>query len=68
MVVEYEAIGTVRAGMWNEPDLVMGALMALLVMEYARKRYMALFMLNVVLIIYAVYGDGGAGHVQPPRA
>jgi TRAP-type uncharacterized transport system fused permease subunit len=56
MVLEEEAIGTVRAGIWNAPDLTFGALMALLVMEYARKRYMALFILNVFLILYAVYG------------
>jgi len=56
MFVEYEAIGTVRAGFWNNTDLTMGALMTLLIMEYARKRYMALFILNVVLILYAVYG------------
>ncbi len=30
--------------------------MALLVMEYARKRHMPLFVLNIVLILYAVYG------------
>jgi TRAP transporter 4TM/12TM fusion protein len=56
MVLEEEEIGTVRAGIWNAPDLTFGALMALLVMEYARKRYMALFILNVFLILYAVYG------------
>jgi TRAP transporter 4TM/12TM fusion protein len=56
MHVEYEQIGTVRAGIWSATDLTMGALMALLVMEYARKRHMALFILNVVLILYAVYG------------
>ncbi len=56
MFVEYEAIGTVRAGFWNNTDLAMGALMGLLVMEYARKRYLALFILNIILILYAVYG------------
>lgn len=60
MFVEYEAIGTVRAGFWNNTDLAMGALMGLLVMEYARKRYIALFILNIFLILYAVYG-----HVVP---
>ena len=30
--------------------------MAVLVMEYARKRHMPLFVLNIVLILYAVYG------------
>lgn len=57
MHIEYEAIGTVRAGVWSTTDLTMGALMALLIMEYARKRYLALFILNIVLIVYAVYGS-----------
>ena len=57
MVVEYEEIGTVRAGIWSTADLTMGALMALLIMEYARKRYLTLFILNIVLILYAVYGS-----------
>jgi TRAP transporter 4TM/12TM fusion protein len=56
MHTEYFAIGTVRAGIWNTTDMTMGALMALLIMEYARKRYMALFILNILLILYAVYG------------
>ncbi len=66
MVVEYEAIGTVRAGFWNATDLTMGALMALLVMEYGRKRYPALFILNVVLILYAVYGAVVPGMFNHP--
>lgn len=57
MFVEYEEIGTVRAGVWNAPDLIMGSLMTLLIMEYTRKRLMPLFILNVILILYAVYGS-----------
>lgn len=53
---EIEPIGEVRAGFWNLPDLVMGAAMALLVMEYARLRYMSLFVLNILMVLYAVYG------------
>jgi TRAP transporter 4TM/12TM fusion protein len=56
MHTEYFEIGTVRAGIWSTTDLTMGALMAVLVMEYARKRYLALFVLNIILILYAVYG------------
>ena len=56
MFVEFEALGTVRAGIWDPLDLWLGGLMALLVMEYARKRYFVLFVLNIVLILYAVYG------------
>jgi TRAP transporter 4TM/12TM fusion protein len=66
MVVEYEAIGTVRAGFWNNTDLVMGGLIALLIMEYARKRYPALFVLNVALILYAVYGQVVPGMFNHP--
>ena len=32
------------------------ALMTVLVLEYSRKRHMPLFVLNIVLILYAVYG------------
>jgi TRAP transporter 4TM/12TM fusion protein len=56
MNTQYIELGTTRVGMWNDVDLVMGALMTLLVMEYARKRHMPLFVLNIILIFYAVYG------------
>src|SRR5688572_3538796 len=56
MHIEDEAIGTVRAGVWNATDLVIGGLMVLLVMEYARRRHFALFVINIVLVLYAVYG------------
>ncbi len=54
--VEYEAIGTVRAGIFSRTDLLIGGLMFLLVMEYARKKYMPLFVINVILILYTAYG------------
>ena len=57
MNTEYIALGTDRAGAWNTTDLVMGGVMTLLIMEYARKRHMPLFILNIVLIVYAVYGN-----------
>jgi TRAP transporter 4TM/12TM fusion protein len=56
MHVEFIAIGTVRAGFWSATDLALGGLMAALVMEYARRRYFVLFVLNLGLILYAVYG------------
>lgn len=56
MVSEHHDIGTVRAGFWNTRDLVVGGLMVLLILEYARKRYMPLFVLNLILVLYAVYG------------
>ena len=56
MYTEYYELGTSRAGFFNRADLVMGGLMVALIMEYARKRYPALFILNIILILYAVYG------------
>src|SRR3546814_11395361 len=34
----------------------MGGLMALLVLEFSRKQHFALFVINVTLVLYAVYG------------
>ena len=42
--------------MWDHADLIIGGGMTLLIMEYARKRHMPLFILNIALILYAVYG------------
>jgi TRAP transporter 4TM/12TM fusion protein len=57
MYTEYYEIGTTRAGFWDTSDMIVGGLMTLLIMEYARKRHMPLFVLNIVLMIYAVYGS-----------
>ena len=56
MHTEYYALGAERAGDWNWTDLLMGTAMTALVMEYSRKRHMPLFVINIVLIVYAVYG------------
>ena len=56
MHTNYVSLGEERSGMWNTADLTVGGLMALLVIEYSRKRHMPLFVLNIVLILYAVYG------------
>jgi len=63
--LEFETIGTVRAGVWSTTDIIIGGFMFILVLEYTRKRHFALFILNVILIIYAVYGwviPGMFGH------
>ena len=62
---EFEDIGTVRAGFYNTADMVIGSLMFLLVMEYTRKQHFELFVVNIILIVYAVYGwivPGMFGH------
>ncbi|MDA7947406.1 MAG: TRAP transporter fused permease subunit [Hyphomicrobiaceae bacterium] len=56
MYTEFEDLGTVRAGDWDPLDLYVGGAMFVLIMEYARKRQFELFILNIILILYAVYG------------
>jgi len=56
MRTNYVALGEERAGMWNAADVTIGGVMTLLIMEYSRKRHMPLFVLNIVFILYAVYG------------
>ncbi|MGH7391017.1 MAG: TRAP transporter permease [Candidatus Rokuibacteriota bacterium] len=63
--IEFVEIRTVRAGIWSTTDLLIGAVMVLLVMEYGRLRYLPLFVINVLLILYTVYGwlvPGMFGH------
>ena len=62
---EFEEIGTVRAGFYSMTDIVIGGLMFVLVMEYTRKQHFELFVVNLILILYAVYGwlvPGMFGH------
>lgn len=54
---EFMEIRTVRAGIWSTTDLAFGGLMFLLIMEYARRRHFALFIINLLLIGYTVYGS-----------
>ncbi len=56
MNTNYLALGEERNGFYNTQDIVTGGLMALLIIEYARKRHVPLFILNVIIILYAVYG------------
>jgi TRAP transporter 4TM/12TM fusion protein len=63
--IEFDEIGTVRAGFYSTTDMVIGALMFILVMEYTRKQHFELFVVNAALILYAVYGwmvPGMFGH------
>jgi TRAP transporter 4TM/12TM fusion protein len=66
MTLEFDAIGFVRAGFWNTPDMIFGALMVLLILEYSRKRFFPLFVINLVLIVYCVYGWAVPGMFRHP--
>jgi TRAP transporter 4TM/12TM fusion protein len=54
--IEFVEVRTVRLGIWNQTDLLVGGIMFVLVMEYCRKRYFPLFVINLILILYTVYG------------
>ena len=56
MNTNYMSLGEERNGAYDMQDIVIGGLMALLILEYARKRHVPLFVLNIILILYAVYG------------
>jgi TRAP transporter 4TM/12TM fusion protein len=56
MTTNYISLGTERSGMWDTQDLLVGGIMTLLIIEYARKRHMPLFILTIILVLYAVYG------------
>jgi TRAP transporter 4TM/12TM fusion protein len=56
MKVNYRALGEERAGSFDPQDILVGGLMTLLILEYARKRHFPLFVLNIILVLYAVYG------------
>ena len=66
MTVEFDAIGFARAGFWNTPDMFFGALMVLLVLEYSRKRFFPLFIINLILIVYCLYGWAVPGMFRHP--
>ncbi len=56
MNTNYISLGEERAGTPNTADLITGGVMVLLIIEYARKRHLPLFILTIVLVLYAVYG------------
>jgi TRAP transporter 4TM/12TM fusion protein len=60
LVVEFEEIRIYRVGLWDPWDLLAGGAVAALVLEYTRRKYLTLFIVNVGLILYTVYG-----HVVP---
>ncbi len=56
IVHEFYNLITVRAGSYNVWDTIVGAIAFILVMEYARRRHLALFLLNLFLVFYALAG------------
>jgi TRAP transporter 4TM/12TM fusion protein len=55
-VREYEQIAIYRQGSYSRQDFVVGLLIFLLVMELSRIAHRILFWVNIVLIVYTLYG------------
>jgi TRAP transporter 4TM/12TM fusion protein len=53
---EYEDISIYRQGSYTKQDFVVGLLMFLLVMEMSRLAHATLFWVNLVLVLYTMYG------------
>ena len=56
LIHQFDAIRIFRVGTWNALDLLAGATVVALVLEYTRRRYLPLFIIIVLLMLYAVYG------------
>jgi TRAP transporter 4TM/12TM fusion protein len=55
-LVNYEQIAIYRQGSYTRHDFVVGVLVFLLVMELSRILHTTLFWVNVVLVVYTLYG------------
>jgi TRAP transporter 4TM/12TM fusion protein len=53
---EYEDLFLLRTGSYNTADLVVGTLILLIIMEISRKVHVVLFVVNLALIAYALFG------------
>jgi TRAP transporter 4TM/12TM fusion protein len=54
---QFDAIRIDRVGIWSAADYLAGGAAAVLVLEYTRRKYLALFIVTLVLVAYAVYGQ-----------
>ncbi|MFV8836252.1 TRAP transporter fused permease subunit [Aquisalimonas sp.] len=56
LIAEFDSIRIYRVGFWNEADKLAGGIVAVLVLEYTRRRYLALALVILALILYTAYG------------
>jgi TRAP transporter 4TM/12TM fusion protein len=66
LVSEFDNIRIYRIAVWNAHDMIVGGGMTALVLEYTRRRYFSLFVINVALILYTVYGNLVPGMFHHP--
>ncbi|MCC6017930.1 MAG: TRAP transporter fused permease subunit [Candidatus Verstraetearchaeota archaeon] len=56
LVVNFDDLRYVRWGSPNTTDYIIGTIALLFIMEYTRRKHIAIFVLNVFLMFYALYG------------
>ena len=61
LFLEFEAIRMLRLGRWNDTDIMAGAALIVLLLEYSRRKYLPLFVFNLALAAYVVYGHAIPG-------
>ena len=54
---QFDAIRILRLYFWDPADYLAGGAVAALVLEYTRRKYFALFVVTVALLVYTVYGN-----------
>ncbi len=52
----FDAIRIVRLGIWNTQDFFFGTVPVILILEYSFRKYLPIFIVNIFLLLYAVYG------------
>jgi len=56
LLAEFDAIRILRLYFWDPADYLAGGAVAALVLEYTRRKYLALFVVTLALLCYTVYG------------
>jgi TRAP transporter 4TM/12TM fusion protein len=56
LVVNFDDLRYVRWGSPNTTDYIIGTIALFFIMEYTRRKHIAIFVLNVFLMFYALYG------------
>lgn len=55
--LEFDSLVFVRSGAYNTMDLVMGGIILFLIFEISRKTHLILFVVNIALVCYALWGS-----------
>lgn len=66
LVAEFDNIRINRVGFWNDQDKLAGLVVVALVLEYTRRRYFALALVILALMLYTAYGSVVPGMFNHP--